>query len=140
MEIKLKSNVKNRKRVGRGISAGGGKTAGRGTKGQKSRSGYNIPNRFEGGQTPLTMRLPKIKGFKRAKKEIRIIDFDTINEAYKDGEVISHDTLVKKGLIKESESAKVLNNGKLKVKVSVADDLAISNSAKLQIETMAKKK
>ena len=60
---------KTAKRLGRGISAGGGKTAGRGTKGQKSRAGHNIPKRFEGGQTPLSMRLPKLRGFK-VKKEI----------------------------------------------------------------------
>ena len=52
------------KRLGRGLSSGKGKTSGRGTKGQKSRSGYNIPRRFEGGQTPLVQRLPKMKGFK----------------------------------------------------------------------------
>lgn len=53
---------KRKSRVGRGISAGQGKTCGRGTKGQKARSGYNLPRKYEGGQTPLVMRMPKKRG------------------------------------------------------------------------------
>lgn len=60
--------TQSKKRVGRGIAAGQGKTAGRGTKGQKSRSGHNIPRFFEGGQTKLFARLPKVKGPRRYKK------------------------------------------------------------------------
>ncbi|HEU0235929.1 MAG TPA: 50S ribosomal protein L15 [Candidatus Limnocylindrales bacterium] len=64
-----------RKRVGRGIAAGGGKTAGRGTKGQKARAGGSIPPWFEGGQTPLHMRIPKLRGFKNRFK----IDYEVVN-------------------------------------------------------------
>ena len=60
--IPQKTKSKIKKRVGRGISSGQGKTAGRGTKGQRSRSGFNIPKRFEGGQTPYLRRMPKLKG------------------------------------------------------------------------------
>jgi len=70
----LKKIVKRSKRVGRGISAGQGKTAGRGTKGQKSRTGHSIPVGFEGGQTPLKQRLPKIGGFYRHKKKNGKVD------------------------------------------------------------------
>lgn len=88
-----------RSRVGRGIAAGQGKTAGRGTKGQKSRAGYNLPRKFEGGQTPLTLRLPKARGFKRARPAIQIVDRAKINHAYQSGETVSPSTLVAKGLI-----------------------------------------
>ena len=64
-DLKPISVRKKKKRVGRGTGSGRGKTAGRGTKGQKSRSGYKLPVGFEGGQTPLKMRIPKKKGFFR---------------------------------------------------------------------------
>src|SRR5215213_1372427 len=66
---------KPRTRVGRGIAAGKGKTAGRGTKGQKARAGGSIPPWFEGGQTPLHMRIPKLRGFKNRAK----IDYEVVN-------------------------------------------------------------
>jgi large subunit ribosomal protein L15 len=66
---------KPRTRVGRGIAAGGGKTAGRGTKGQKARAGGSIPPWFEGGQTPLHMRIPKLRGFKNRFK----VDYEVVN-------------------------------------------------------------
>jgi large subunit ribosomal protein L15 len=71
---------RKRKRVGRGIAAGGGKTAGRGTKGQKARAGASIPAWFEGGQTPLQMRIPKLHGFKnRARVEYEVVNLGRIN-------------------------------------------------------------
>ena len=70
-----------RTRVGRGIAAGKGKTAGRGTKGQKARAGGSIPPWFEGGQTPLHMRIPKLRGFKnRFKVEYEIVNVGRIGE------------------------------------------------------------
>ena len=66
---------KKRRRVGRGIAAGQGKTAGRGTKGQKARAGGTIPAWFEGGQTPLHQRLPKLRGFKNAFR----IEYEVVN-------------------------------------------------------------
>ena len=118
-ELKKEYPGKKRKRSGRGISAGRGMTAGRGTKGQKSRSGYNIPKKFKGGQMPLVMRLPKMPGFKSTKSKPIEITFNTINRHYKDGEVISIQTLTEKGIIKKGERAKILNNGKLEVKVRI---------------------
>ncbi len=118
--------TKNKKRPGRGISAGQGKTAGRGTKGQKSRSGFNIPNRHEGGQTPLSMRLPKLPGFKSLKKKAAIISLDQISKEFKDKEIVSLDALEKKGLIKTGEKAKILNNGKLTVKVTLGEGVKVS--------------
>jgi len=125
--MKLESvKTKNKKRVGRGLSSGQGKTAGRGTKGQKSRSGYNLPNRFEGGQTALSMRLPKLPGFKSLKKKAVVISLDQISKNFKDKEVISIDALEKKGLVRVGDSAKILNNGKLTVKVSLGEDVKCS--------------
>lgn len=118
-KITLKSNRKSIKRVGRGVSAGGGKTAGRGTKGQNSRAGHNIPNRHEGGQTPLSMRLPKLPGFKKTTKKPTILTLDIISLNYKDGETISVETLERKGLIKKGQRVKILNSGKLSVKVKL---------------------
>jgi large subunit ribosomal protein L15 len=115
-----KVNTKNRKRVGRGISAGQGKTAGRGTKGQKSRSGYNIPRKFEGGQMPFSMRMPKIKGFKSRGREVIEISLDLISEKFKDGEKVTYESLKEKGIIKNvSDRVKILNNGELKPTVEI---------------------
>ncbi len=121
MEIKLQKNQSNksRKRSARGISAGRGMTAGRGTKGQKARSGFNIPKRFEGGQTNLSMRLPKLRGFTSPHKKDVLVYIDDINKHYKDGEVISAENLVKNGLIKKGQTPKILNNGELKVSVTL---------------------
>lgn len=129
-KLVLKSNNKSsKKRIGRGISHGQGKTSGRGTKGQKSRSGHNIPKRFEGGQTPLSMRLPKLPGFKHQKKLIVLVTLDQISKNYKDGETVSIESLVKKSIIKKGQKAKILNNGKLTANVKLLDVTA-SSSAK----------
>lgn len=119
---------KTKKRIGRGISAGGGKTAGRGTKGQKSRSGHNIPRRFEGGQTPLSMRLPKLPGFKSVHKKAIVITLDVLSKNFKAGEVVSRVTLSGKGLTKISDKVKILNTGTLSVKLVLADDVKVSKS------------
>lgn len=127
-KITLKSNRKNIRRIGRGISAGGGKTAGRGTKGQNSRAGHNIPNRYEGGQTSLSMRLPKLPGFKKINKKLMILTLDTISKNYKNGEIITPATLIKKKLIKKGQPSKILSNGKLSVKIKI-QDVAVSKGA-----------
>lgn len=130
-----KSNTKATKtRSGRGISAGKGKTAGRGTKGQKSRSGNNIPTKFEGGQTPLNMRLHKLPGFKSTKKKKRIISLTDININFSDGEIVSTKTLEAKGLISGREGIKILANGKLTVKVEFSD-VSISKNVVKAIAT-----
>lgn len=139
-KIELKSYPKKSiKRMGRGISAGQGKTAGRGTKGQKSRSGFNIPKRFEGGQTPLSMRLPKLKGFTSVHKKLSVISLDQISKCFKSGEVVTPDTLKEKRLVKGNEVAKVLNTGTLSVKVTI-ENVACSKSALLKFEKEAPEK
>lgn len=120
-KIVLKSIKKNSKRPGRGISAGGGKTAGRGTKGQNSRAGHNIPNRFEGGQTPLSMRLPNLPGFKMPSNKTVIISLDVLSRYFKDNETISLKSLQDKGLVKPGQNVKILSNGKLNKKLFIED-------------------
>lgn len=138
-KITLKSYSKlNRKRVGRGISAGQGKTGGRGTKGQNSRAGHNIPKRFEGGQTPLSMRLPKLAGFKHEKVNIQIISLDQISQNYKDGEKVTPESLIAKKLLKKGQKAKILNNGNLKVKVMI-ENVSVSNSVKSKFQSAEQK-
>lgn len=138
-QLKPVQKKKKKKRVGRGISAGQGKTAGRGTKGQKSRSGYNLPTGFEGGQTPLKMRLPKKRGFFRKKEVLQIINLDKINDNFKKDEVVSPKTLVQKRLIKSaSDSVKILANGNLE-KSLVFEDVIFSKAAEGKIKKLSKK-
>ncbi|MDO8686711.1 MAG: 50S ribosomal protein L15 [Candidatus Berkelbacteria bacterium] len=107
-------NIKPAKRLGRGIASGKGHTAGRGTKGQKSRSGYNIPRRFEGGQTSLIARLPKAKGFTSRSTKNAVINIGVIEKHYNDGETVSFKTLKANGLVSDtSAGVKVLGPGKL---------------------------
>lgn len=135
----LRISGANRKRVGRGISAGQGKTAGRGTKGQKSRSGFNIPRKFEGGQMPLSMRLPKNKGFNSHQDRAEVIGLETINKTFKNGEVVSMDELKKRGLIKKTvNKVKILNNGELKIAVKF--EVPFSKSIVMPKDKVAAKK
>ncbi len=115
---KLKKITKRKKRVGRGISAGKGKTAGRGTKGQKSRAGHSIPVGFEGGQTPLKQRLPKMRGFRRHKNiKAVIIPLDIIAKNFKSNDVVSTSSLREKGLIeKKLNKFKIIASSKLSAK------------------------
>lgn len=110
--------LNNQKRVGRGMSAGQGKTAGRGTKGQKSRSGFNIPRKFEGGQMPFSMRMPKMKGFKSQSDKAVILTLDDISTNYKAGETVNYANLLEKKLLQKGDKVKVLNNGKLAINVT----------------------
>jgi large subunit ribosomal protein L15 len=108
-----------RNRVGRGTSSGNGKTAGRGQKGQKSRSGGGVRLGFEGGQTPLFRRLPK-RGFTNVnRKEYAVINLDLLNR-FEDGTEVTPVTLVEAGLVKnEKAGIKVLGNGELTKKLTV---------------------
>ena len=104
-------------RVGRG-EASKGKTAGRGTKGTKAR--YQVPAAFEGGQMPLHMRLPKLKGFKNPfKVEFQVVNLDRINTLFPDGGTIGVDELVAKGAVRKGRPVKVLGEGDLTVAVQV---------------------
>lgn len=122
-----------RKRVGRGIGSGLGKTAGKGHKGQKARSGGKIRRGFEGGQTPLYRRIPK-RGF----NNIFTIEYATVNvsdlEVFDNGTVVTIETLLKEGIIKKELSGlKVLGNGNLTKKLTV-EAKKFSSSAKEKIE------
>lgn len=103
-----------RKRIGRGIGSGHGKTAGRGTKGQKARD--QVPLTFEGGQTPLHRRLPRLKGFKNpTRKEYTIINVAVLEERFEAGEVVTPELLLERRIIKkiEKDGLKVLGEGEL---------------------------
>lgn len=106
----------SRKRVGRGIGGKGGKTAGRGTKGQKARSKVRLG--FEGGQLPLAQRVPKLRGFNNPfRVEYQAINLDTIEESGLTE--VSPETLYAKGLISKGALVKVLGRGELTRSVTV---------------------
>src|SRR3954453_21087603 len=118
-------------RVGRGEGSKG-KTAGRGTKGTKAR--YQVPTAFEGGQMPIHMRLPKLKGFKNPfKVEFQVVNLDRIESLFPDGGTIGVDELVAKGAVRDGHPVKVLGQGELSVPVQVSAN-AFSGSAKAKIE------
>ncbi|WP_236242866.1 50S ribosomal protein L15 [Streptomyces sp. CC228A] len=117
-------------RVGRG-EASKGKTAGRGTKGTKAR--YQVPERFEGGQMPLHMRLPKLKGFKNPfKTEYQVVNLDKLASLYPEGGEVTVDDLVAKGAVRKNQLVKVLGQGEISVALQVTVD-AVSGSAKEKI-------
>ena len=110
-------STRPRRRVGRGIAGKGGKTAGRGTKGQGARN--NIKPGFEGGQLPLTQRVPKLKGFKNPfRVEYTVVNLDTL-EAF-DSAVVSPDTLRTAGLVHKHGLVKVLGRGELSRALTVS--------------------
>jgi large subunit ribosomal protein L15 len=118
-------------RVGRGEGSKG-KTSGRGTKGTKAR--YQVPVAFEGGQMPIHMRLPKLKGFKNPfKVEFQVVNLDRINELFPNGGAVTIDDLVAKGAVRDNNPVKVLGQGDLTVAVQVSAN-AFSGSAKDKIE------
>ncbi|MEJ8636803.1 MULTISPECIES: 50S ribosomal protein L15 [Streptomyces] len=117
-------------RVGRG-EASKGKTAGRGTKGTKAR--YQVPERFEGGQMPLHMRLPKLKGFKNPfRTEYQVVNLDKLSSLYPEGGEVTVADLVAKGAVRKNSLVKVLGQGELSVALQVTVD-AVSGSAKEKI-------
>ncbi|MER5459348.1 50S ribosomal protein L15 [Streptomyces sp. NPDC002668] len=117
-------------RVGRG-EASKGKTAGRGTKGTKAR--YQVPERFEGGQMPLHMRLPKLKGFKNPfRTEYQVVNLDKLGALYPEGGEVTVADLVAKGAVRKNSLVKVLGQGEISVALQVAVD-AVSGSAKEKI-------
>jgi large subunit ribosomal protein L15 len=134
-------STKGRRRVGRGIAGKGGKTAGRGTKGQKARS--KVPASFEGGQMPLHMRVPKLRGFNNPfRVEYQAINLDTIEASGLDE--ITPEVLHGRGLVHKGALVKVLGRGELTRTVTVRAH-AFSRSAEQAItaaggtvETLAK--
>lgn len=122
---------KSRKRVGRGTGGKGHKTAGRGTKGLKARN--TLRPGFEGGQTPMSMRIPKLKGFRNPNKDpFAVINLTTLNR-FPAGSVITPDELRQKGLVKHHGRVKVLAQGEIDRALTIKAD-AFSEAAKAKIE------
>ena len=124
-----------KKRVGRGPGSGKGKTAGRGENGQLSRSGGGKRAGFEGGQTPLARRLPKLPGFTNINRvEYVPVNVKLLEERFEAGEVVDRDSLIEKGIIKNYEDLiKVLGDGDLTKALTVKVD-KVSAGAKAKIE------
>ncbi|MCL1930083.1 50S ribosomal protein L15 [Candidatus Saccharibacteria bacterium] len=122
---------KGKKRVGRGIAAGGGKTAGRGTKGQKARTGKKIRATFMGGQGPLVQRVPKLRGFKSLRVPAQVVYANELTGAKQD-----HFSLYQAGLITTPYHAVKVIMGKSEV--SFQGKLEVSGASKSVIEAIAK--
>jgi large subunit ribosomal protein L15 len=124
MTIKLhdlrpaKGSKTTKTRLGRGEGSKG-KTAGRGTKGTKARK--NVPVTFEGGQMPIHMRLPKLKGFKnRFRTEYDVVNVEDLNKLFPNGGDVSLDDLIAKGAVRKNSLIKVLGDGRLTVNVNIS--------------------
>lgn len=132
-ELNTITKRSNKLRVGRGISAGRGKTAGRGTKGQKSRTGKKLRAGFEGGQNPLMMRIPKLKGFKSKRAKAQIVY--TENLQLVSGKTIDNFSLFEAGLIAEPyHSVKVITRGEVKKAFTVK----LQSASKSAVEAIEK--
>ena len=123
---------KPKHRVGRGEAGKGGKTAGRGTKGTKAR--YQVSAAFEGGQMPLHMRLPKLKGFKNPNRvEFQVVNVNGLAKAFPNGGAVSIEDIVAAGLVRKNQPVKVLGNGDIDVKLDVtANKFSKSAAEKIQ--------
>lgn len=131
-ELQVSAN-KDKKRVGRGISAGGGKTAGRGTKGQKSRTGKKLRAMFQGGSGPLAQRTPKNRGFKSMKVPAQVVYLDHLN-AFK-GATADNISLFEQGYVSTPfHTVKVIARGELSEKVT----LKVQAASKSVQEAIAK--
>ena len=120
-------------RVGRGEGGRKGKTAGRGTKGTGAR--YQVPIAFEGGQTPLHMRIPKLRGFRSPfKVRYQVVNLDQLEALFPKGGKITKADLIAKGAVRNNLPVKVLGDGEIAVKVTLVDADAVSRSAKTKIE------
>jgi large subunit ribosomal protein L15 len=124
--------VQRRKRVGRGKSAGQGKTAGRGTKGYKAR--HNQKLGFEGGQTPLQRRVPKLKGFRNPNKiEFAVVNVQRLAEVFEPGTEVTPDVLHQHGMVRKGMPVKVLGHGDIERALTVRAH-AVSATARTKIE------
>ncbi|MBA3266244.1 MAG: 50S ribosomal protein L15 [Nocardioidaceae bacterium] len=118
-------------RVGRGEGGSKGKTAGRGTKGTGAR--YQVPFGFEGGQMPLHMRLPKLKGFKNQfRVEYQVVNLDKLSELFPEGGAVTPADLVAKGAVRDNAPVKILGGGDVTVELQVTAH-AFSASARAKI-------
>ena len=125
---------KARKRIGRGLGSGHGKTAGRGTKGQGARTSFNIPRNFEGGQTKLAMRVPKLRGFHNKWRKVHaVINLTRLNR-FEEGTEVTPERLLESGLIKDvGAGVKVLGAGDLTRRLTVHAH-RVSQEARKKIE------
>ncbi|HOF65287.1 MAG TPA: 50S ribosomal protein L15 [Bacilli bacterium] len=138
-ELKYSEGARTKKkRVGRGMSSGFGKTSGRGQKGQKSRSSGGVRLGFEGGQMPLYRRIPK-RGFKNVNRaQFAVVNVEDLN-VFSEGTIVTPTLLVEKGLVKkEFNGVKILGNGKLNIKLTVQAH-RFSKAAKQAIEEVGGK-
>lgn len=127
-----KNRIKKAKRLGRGYGSGvGGHTVGRGTKGQKSRSGHKSLQFFEGGNVPFFRRMPKYKGFNnKFKVEVAVVSIGTLDKYFESGETVTAEVLKERGIVrKNAKKVKILGNGETKKKL-VLQDLTLSKTAK----------
>ena len=124
---------KEKTRKGRGIAAGKGKTAGRGTKGQRARAGGTKGPYFEGGQLPLVRRLPHIRGFTNIfREEFEIVNLDTLSETFDSDAAITPKLMAEHGMIKKTARVKVLGRGELNKALQISAH-AFSDSAREKI-------
>lgn len=124
---------KSKTRKGRGIAAGKGKTAGRGTKGQGARAGGTKGPYFEGGQLPLVRRLPHVRGFKNIYRiPFEVVNLDNLDLRFEANSLVTPELLREAGLIKDTQRVKVLGRGELKKALQVSAH-AFSDSAKEKI-------
>lgn len=120
-------------RVGRGEGGKRGKTAGRGTKGTGAR--YQVGGMFEGGQTPILRRIPKLRGFRSPFKVVyQVVNLSALSELYPKGGEVTKADLVAKGAVRGNEPVKVLGDGDVSVKLTVVDVDRVSRSARSKIE------
>lgn len=133
---KRNKRIMKGKRLGRGYGSGvGGHTVGRGSKGQKSRTGHKSLAFFEGGNVAFYRRMPKYKGFNQSRKiENDAVNVNTLEKEFKAGEVVTVDSLKEKGIIKKnSQGVKILGKGEITIKLNI-DGVAVSSAAKAKIE------
>lgn len=128
-----KGSTKNKKRVGRGDGSGHGGTSCRGSKGQNARSGGGVRPGFEGGQMPLTRRLPKKGFYNRFRKDVSIVNIGQLKAFSKDS-IVDANALVANGIVKNSsDRIKVLGNGSIEYSLTLKVN-SISSSARAKIE------
>jgi large subunit ribosomal protein L15 len=129
-----KHATKRRKVVGRGVGSGHGTYSGRGAKGQKARSGGNIPAGFEGGRMPLQRQLPKKRGFTSLHAKSVVFNLNDFDAKFKVGETVNPKILLNKGMIKSAQDEiKVLGSGEIK-KALIFEKIIVSAQAKEKIE------
>lgn len=126
---------KRKRRVGRGDSGRRGGKAGRGTKGTHARGSGKLPVGFEGGQMPLKRRIPKLPGFGTppGRTSYTVVNVGTLEDRFEEGEEVTRETLVARGLVRDNRPVKILGDGELNTALTVLVD-AVSDSAREKVE------